>query len=99
MEDKKDIIYTCTNPQVLDRTLMCDGNCWNCGYHQPKQDHIGELKVIDNTDSYLEGIKEGANIAYEYFSQWKDEPDMAEKLAKYKGILDNGILLWKPNKK
>ena len=35
MESNKDeIVYTCTNPQVINHTLFCDGNCWNCGYHR-----------------------------------------------------------------
>lgn len=25
-------IYGCSNPSVLDHTLMCDGNCFTCIY-------------------------------------------------------------------
>lgn len=71
MNNNYDIVYTCTNPQVLDRTLMCDGNCWTCGYHQPKQNHIGELKVIHDTDSYNEGKKAAYEEAYQFMRAWR----------------------------
>lgn len=84
MEDKKDIVYTCTNPQVLNRTLMCDGNCWNCGYHQPLQSRIGNLEIINDGESYTKGYKAALKQSYDFFKQWENEPGMAEKLAEYK---------------
>lgn len=84
MEDKKDIIYTCTNPRVADRSLFCDGNCWNCGYHQPLPERIGDLEIINDGESYTKGYKAALEWSYKFFKQWKNEPGMAEKLAEYK---------------
>ena len=29
---KETPIYGCANPEVINRTLMCDGDCNTCGY-------------------------------------------------------------------
>lgn len=34
IEDVEGEFYDCLNPQVKDGSLCCDGDCWNCGYHQ-----------------------------------------------------------------
>ena len=27
-------VHKCMNPEVIDGSLMCDGNCSMCGYYQ-----------------------------------------------------------------
>lgn len=26
-------VWGCSNPAVMDGSMKCDGNCWNCKYH------------------------------------------------------------------
>ncbi len=74
MEDKKDIIYTCTNPQIVNRSLFCDGNCWNCGYHQPLQDRIGDIEIINDGESYTKGYKAAFEWSYNFSNSGKTNP-------------------------
>ena len=53
----------CSNPQVKDRTLFCDGNCSICGYRYT----IDTNEVINNMSKYELNIDlaEGKDVSVE----------------------------------
>lgn len=52
-EPKEGDVYTCTHPSVMNGTMFCDGNCWNCGYHQKKHEKI----ILNVPNKVIERIK------------------------------------------
>jgi hypothetical protein len=84
-------VYRCTHPQVNDRTLHCDGNCYDCGYYQPIDTSllnipIGVLESIkpqQNPTTLDEAIKfyktEGYNQMAIWLSELKERREEDEK--------------------
>lgn len=64
--NEQETAYTCTNPNVVDGMMICDGNCQACGWHQPLPNLT--MKATDTQklsvwhDSSKEQPKQGSDV-------------------------------------